>query len=212
MISSLQATSPNLASDQIRSVTQSCPTLYDPMNRSTPGLPVHHQLLEFTETHSGEIELTKLLINSTNLVKIVLKIKLSEPKVKAIAKEPCCLWVSRLWRLAFNILNEKHNLPPLLTCLLVIKQAGSRCHELAWGTHCSNLRKTGVEGQSISFPFIHYAHSVIPTVTGQVTGTRENAERWWMAAEAGELTTVLQVEYIFCRMKGARCPHHRSWS
>ena len=30
------------ASDQIRSVTQSCPTLCDPMNHSTPGLPVHH--------------------------------------------------------------------------------------------------------------------------------------------------------------------------
>ena len=37
--------------DQIRSVAQSCPTLCDPMNRSTPGLPVHHQLLEFTQTH-----------------------------------------------------------------------------------------------------------------------------------------------------------------
>ena len=30
---------------------QSCPTLCDPMNRSTPGLPVHHQLPEFTQTH-----------------------------------------------------------------------------------------------------------------------------------------------------------------
>ena len=39
------------ASDEIRSVTQSCPTLCDPMNHSTPGLPVHHQLPEFTETH-----------------------------------------------------------------------------------------------------------------------------------------------------------------
>ena len=38
-------------SDQIRSVTQSCPTLCNPMNRSMPGLPVHHQLPEFTETH-----------------------------------------------------------------------------------------------------------------------------------------------------------------
>jgi len=38
-------------SDQIRSVAQSCPTLCDSMNRSTPGLPVHHQLPEFTETH-----------------------------------------------------------------------------------------------------------------------------------------------------------------
>ena len=36
---------------QFSSVTQSCPTLYDPMNRSTPGLPVHHQLPEFTHTH-----------------------------------------------------------------------------------------------------------------------------------------------------------------
>ena len=33
------------------SVAQSCPTLCDPMNRSTPGLPVRHQLLEFTQTH-----------------------------------------------------------------------------------------------------------------------------------------------------------------
>ena len=36
---------------QFSSVAQSRPTLWDPMNRSTPGLPVHHQLLEFTETH-----------------------------------------------------------------------------------------------------------------------------------------------------------------
>ena len=40
-----------LYSDQIRSITQSCPTLRDPMNCSIPGLPVHHQLLEFTQTH-----------------------------------------------------------------------------------------------------------------------------------------------------------------
>ena len=35
---------------QFSSVAQSCLTLCDPMNRSTPGLPVHHQLLEFTQT------------------------------------------------------------------------------------------------------------------------------------------------------------------
>ena len=35
---------------QFSSVIQSCLTLCDPMNRSTPGLPVHHQLLEFTQT------------------------------------------------------------------------------------------------------------------------------------------------------------------
>jgi len=36
---------------QFSSVAQSCPTLCDPMNRSMPGLPVHHQLPEFTQTH-----------------------------------------------------------------------------------------------------------------------------------------------------------------
>ena len=36
---------------QFSSVAQSCPTLCDPMNRSTPGLPVHHQRPEFTQTH-----------------------------------------------------------------------------------------------------------------------------------------------------------------
>ena len=36
---------------QFSSVAQSCPTLCDPMNCSTPGLPVHHQLPESTQTH-----------------------------------------------------------------------------------------------------------------------------------------------------------------
>ena len=39
------------SSVQFSSVTQSCPTLCDPMNCSTPALPVHHQLPEFTQTH-----------------------------------------------------------------------------------------------------------------------------------------------------------------
>ena len=43
--------SKRISSVQFSSVAQSCPTLCDPMNRSTPGLPVHHQLPEFTQTH-----------------------------------------------------------------------------------------------------------------------------------------------------------------
>ena len=42
---------PLYISVQFSSVAQSCPTLCDPMNRSTPGLPVHHQLPESTQTH-----------------------------------------------------------------------------------------------------------------------------------------------------------------
>ena len=41
----------SLSSVQFSSVAKSCPTLCDPMNRSTPGLPVLHQLPEFTPTH-----------------------------------------------------------------------------------------------------------------------------------------------------------------
>ena len=43
------------SSVQFSSVAQSCPTLCDPKNRSTPGLPVHHQLPEFTQTHVNRV-------------------------------------------------------------------------------------------------------------------------------------------------------------
>ena len=51
MLSRLVITFLPKSSVQFTSVAQSCPTLCDPMNHSTPGLPVHHQLLEFTQTH-----------------------------------------------------------------------------------------------------------------------------------------------------------------
>ena len=58
--SGLYALPYTLYSVQFSSVAQSCPTLHDPMNLSMPGLPVHHQLPEFTQTHvhrvSGAIQ------------------------------------------------------------------------------------------------------------------------------------------------------------
>ena len=45
------SSTPCFISVQFSSVAQSCPTLCDPMNLSTPGLPVHHQLPELTQTH-----------------------------------------------------------------------------------------------------------------------------------------------------------------
>ena len=41
----------DIISVQFSSITQSCLTLCDPMNRSTPGFPIYHQLPEFTQTH-----------------------------------------------------------------------------------------------------------------------------------------------------------------
>ena len=50
----IMASSP-ISSVQFSSVTQSCLTLCNSMNRSTPGLPVHHQLPEFTQTHVHQV-------------------------------------------------------------------------------------------------------------------------------------------------------------
>ena len=44
-----------ISSVQLSSVAQSCPTLCDPMNCSTPGLPVHHQFPEFTQTRVHQV-------------------------------------------------------------------------------------------------------------------------------------------------------------
>ena len=51
MVRTVLSTLHLLTSVQVSSVAQSCPTLCDPMNRSMPGLPVHHQLPQFTQTH-----------------------------------------------------------------------------------------------------------------------------------------------------------------
>ena len=45
----------SISSVQFSSVAQSCPTHCDPMNHSTSGLPVHHQLPEFTQTHVHKV-------------------------------------------------------------------------------------------------------------------------------------------------------------
>ena len=62
----------NQGSVQFSSVTQSCLTLCDPMDCSAPGLPVHHQLLEFTQTHvrwTGDaIQPSHPLLSPTSLV------------------------------------------------------------------------------------------------------------------------------------------------
>ena len=44
-----------IENNQFSSVAQSCQTLCDPMNCCTPGLPVHHQLPEFTQTHVHQV-------------------------------------------------------------------------------------------------------------------------------------------------------------
>ena len=53
------------SSVQFSSVSQLCLTLWDPMNRGTPGLPVHYQLLEFTEIHVHRVIIVRLFASQT---------------------------------------------------------------------------------------------------------------------------------------------------
>ena len=57
---------------QFSSVAQLCPTLCDPMNCGTPGLPVHHQLPEFTQTHVNLLNDTKLYILKVKVSQLVM--------------------------------------------------------------------------------------------------------------------------------------------
>ena len=66
---------------QFSSITQSCPTLCDPMNCSTPGLPVHHHIPEFTSTKS--------VMPSSHLIIChpLLLLPLISPSIRVFAKE-----------------------------------------------------------------------------------------------------------------------------
>ena len=59
---------------QFSSVAESCPTLCDPMNRSMPGLPVHHQLPQFTQTHVHRVGDANFKVNIQLLWLLWLKI------------------------------------------------------------------------------------------------------------------------------------------
>ena len=70
---------------QFSSVAQSCPTLCDPMNRSTPGLPVHHQLPEFTQTH---VRVRDIQFSSVQFSHSVVSDSL-QPHESQHARPPC---------------------------------------------------------------------------------------------------------------------------
>ena len=82
---------------QFSSVTQSCPTLCHPMNHSTPGLPVHHQLPEFTETHvhrvSDDIQPSHPLS--------------SPPSIRVFSNESTLRMWPKYWSFSFSIIPSK---------------------------------------------------------------------------------------------------------
>ena len=96
---------------QFSSVAQSCPTLCDPMNCSTPGLPVHHQLPEFTQTHVhwvGDSIQPSHLLSSPSPAAI-------PPSIRVFSNEStlCMRW-PKYWSFSFSIIPSKEH-PELIS-------------------------------------------------------------------------------------------------
>ena len=89
---------------QFNSVAQSCLTLCDPMNRSTPGLPVHHQLPEFTDSTDA--------MPSSHLIlcRPLLLLPLIPPSIKVFSSESTLRmrWPT-YWSFSFSIIPSKEH-------------------------------------------------------------------------------------------------------
>ena len=90
---------------QFSSVSQSCPTLCDPMNHGTPGLPVHHQLLEFTQIMSIES-----VMPSSHLIlcRPLLLLPSIPPSIRVFSNESTLRmrW-PKYWSFSFSIIPSK---------------------------------------------------------------------------------------------------------
>ena len=93
------------------SVTQSCLTLCDPMNRSMPGLPVHHQLPEFIETHIESVMPSSHLI----LCHPLLLLPPTPPSIRVFSNESTLpmSW-PKYWSFSFSIIPSK-GIPGLIS-------------------------------------------------------------------------------------------------
>ena len=90
---------------QFSSVAQSCPTLCDPMNRSTPGLSVHQQLPEFTQTH---VQRVSDAIQPSILCHALLLLLSIPPSIRVFSNESTLLmrW-PKYWSFSFSIIPSK---------------------------------------------------------------------------------------------------------
>ena len=97
---------------QFSSVTQSCPTLCNPMNPSTPGLPVHHQLPEFTQTHVHQVSNA---IQPSHPLSTLLLLPPIPPSIRVFSNESTLLmrW-RKYWSFSYSIIPSKE-IPGLIS-------------------------------------------------------------------------------------------------
>ena len=92
---------------QFSSVAQLCLTLCDPINLSAPGLPVHHQLLEFTQTHVHRVGDA---IQSSHLLSSLLLLPQTPPSIKVFSNESILRmrW-PKYWSFSFSIILSREH-------------------------------------------------------------------------------------------------------
>ena len=90
-----------ILNNYMHTVAQLCPTLCDPMNRSTPGLPVHHQLPEFTQTH---VHWVSDAIQPSHPLYPLLLLPSTFPSIRVFSNESALRirW-PKYWSFSFNI-------------------------------------------------------------------------------------------------------------
>ena len=95
------------SSVQFSSVAQSCPALCNPMKCSTPGLPVHHHLLECTQTHVHRVSDT---IQPSRPVSSPYLLPPIPPSIRVVSNEStlCMRW-PKYWSLSFSIIPSKEH-------------------------------------------------------------------------------------------------------
>ena len=97
----------NLFIFQFSSVAQSCMTLCDPMNHSTPGFPVHHYRQEFTQTH-----IHQLVMPSSHLIlcRPLLLLPPVPPSIRVFSSESALsIWWPKYWSFSFSIIRSKEH-------------------------------------------------------------------------------------------------------
>ena len=93
---------------QFSSVAQSCPTLCDPMNCSTPGLPVHHHLPEFTQTHVH-------WVGDATLCRPLFLLPSIPPSIRVFSNgSTLCMRWPKYWSFSFSIIPSKE-IPGLIS-------------------------------------------------------------------------------------------------
>ena len=106
---------------QFSSVAQSCPTLCNPMNRSTPGLPVYHQLPEFTQTHVHRV--SDAIQPSHPLSSPFPPAPKPPPSIRVFSKESTLhmRW-PKYWSFSFSIIPSKE-IPELISFRMDLYQS-----------------------------------------------------------------------------------------